>query len=401
DRACPGHEPLAVAAIINLFGMTDLDAFDHDATAGGRPWVQHWLARDPTISPVLAYPIHYVRSQLPPILTIHGDADRLVPFAQAAAMDEALRRAGAEHTLVRIAGGEHGTYWFRRGAGADQEAVAIKEFLVRHRLMPSSQVDVAQRVERGPQLAIQRQSVGKGECVVVAPLKGGAETAFGGDEECDRRTLPASTFKIPHALIALQTGVVTETTVMKWDGAPKDFKSWERDHTLASAIQSSVLWFFQRAAVAIGRERELQHLRAFRYGSQTFPGEVDRFWLNGDLAISPREQVTFLKRMFSHDLPIEARHINTVKTAMTMPPWKLSNAAGLHDFPLAWPAGTAARMKTGNGTVNGERVSWVIGQLETDGRQYVFASRVTSKTRTLESTAGADLALRILNTMVP
>ena len=41
-------------------------------------------------------------------------------------------------------------------------------------------------------------AVGAGECVVIAPLAG-PETAFGGDD-CSHRTLPASTFKIPHAL---------------------------------------------------------------------------------------------------------------------------------------------------------------------------------------------------------
>jgi beta-lactamase class D len=78
-------------------------------------------------------------------------------------------------------------------------------------------------------------SVGAGECFVLAPLDGAA-TVLGGPE-CDRRTLPASTFKIPHALIALQTGVLTERTVMKWDGAKKDFPAWERDHSLDSAIK--------------------------------------------------------------------------------------------------------------------------------------------------------------------
>jgi beta-lactamase class D len=239
-----------------------------------------------------------------------------------------------------------------------------------------------------------------GECVVVAAVEGSMERAFGGDE-CDRRTLPASTFKVPHALIALDTGVVTETTTMKWDGAKQDFPAWERDHTLESAIRSSVVWFFQRAARAIGRDRELQHLRAFGYGSQTFSREVDMFWLNGDLTISPREQVAFLKRMFSYDLPIDRRHVDTVTAAMTMPAGRLSNAAGVHPFPLRWPADTTARLKTGNGTVSGERTSWVVGELESRGAAYVFASRVRSATRTLDTTAGADLAVRVLNTIVP
>jgi len=237
-----------------------------------------------------------------------------------------------------------------------------------------------------------------GTCVIVAPLGGGAERTIGG-EECDRRTLPASTFKIPHALIALDTGVVTPMTVMKWDGMEQDFKSWERDHTLDSAIKSSVVWFFQRAARAIGRERELEHLRAFDYGSRTFNGAVDVFWLNGDLTISPRQQLSFLERMFRYELPIDRRHVDTVKAAMTMPRGKVSNASGVHDFALQWP-GAIARLKTGNGTVNGERVSWLVGEIESGGRAYVFASRVRSSTGAL-GTSGADAALRVLNTMTP
>jgi beta-lactamase class D len=242
-------------------------------------------------------------------------------------------------------------------------------------------------------------SVSTGECVILAPLDGSPETVAGGDE-CDRRTLPASTFKIPHALIALDTGVVTERTTMKWDGTRQDFPAWERDHTLDSAIKSSVVWFFQRAARSIGRDRELEHLRRFAYGSQTFAKEVDRFWLNGDLTISPREQIAFLKRMYSYQLPVARAHVDTVIAAMTMPPGKLSNAAGMHEFALRWP-NPIVRAKTGNGTVNGERASWVIGEIESEGRQFVFASRVRSSTRTLETTAGADLALRVLNAAAP
>jgi beta-lactamase class D len=249
-------------------------------------------------------------------------------------------------------------------------------------------------------LAAPPPAVAAGECVVIAPLGGGVETSFGG-EECDRRTLPASTFKIPHALIALDAGVVTDRTVMKWDGRKKDFPAWERDHTLDSAIKSSVVWFFQEAARSVGRERELQHLRAFGYGSQAFSREVDAFWLNGDLTISPREQVAFLTRMYAYDLPIDKRHIDTVKAAMTMAPGTIENALGVHEFPLKWPAGTVARLKTGNGTVAGERASWVVGEIESAGRAYVFASRVRSATRPLENTAGVDLAVRVLNTMAP
>jgi beta-lactamase class D len=246
--------------------------------------------------------------------------------------------------------------------------------------------------------ALSPVQVGAGECVVVAPLNG-AETIVGGDD-CRQRTLPASTFKIPHALVALQTHVVTDKTVVKWDGTKKDLPAWERDHTLESAIKNSVVWVFQRFAAAIGRDRELEYLRAFRYGSATFEHDVTNFWLNGDLQISPVEQIAFLRRMFSYDLPIDRAHIDTVKADLTMPRGKFVNAFGVHDFALRWPADTIVRVKSGNGTVNGEHVSWLVGALETGGRQYVFASRARSK-GPLQTSAGGDLALRVLNAIDP
>ena len=117
-------------------------------------------------------------------------------------------------------------------------------------------------------------SVGPGECFILAPLSGATETVAGG-AECARRTLPASTFKIPHALVALETGVIAADTVMKWDGSPQNNARWQQDYSLDGAIKWSVVWFFQRAARAIGREREMTYLRAFSYGSQTFTREVD------------------------------------------------------------------------------------------------------------------------------
>lgn len=85
-------------------------------------------------------------------------------------------------------------------------------------------------------------TVGPGECVVFAPL-GGQAQVIGGDE-CGRRTLPASTFKVPHALVALETGVVTEKTVIKWDGTRRDYPVWNRDQTLDSAVKMSAVWVF-------------------------------------------------------------------------------------------------------------------------------------------------------------
>ena len=58
--------------------------------------------------------------------------------------------------------------------------------------------------------------------------------------------VPASTFKILHALIALETGVVPDTTaIIPWDGVDRGWERWNQDHTLGSAFQFSAVWVFQ------------------------------------------------------------------------------------------------------------------------------------------------------------
>ena len=53
--------------------------------------------------------------------------------------------------------------------------------------------------------------------------------------------LPASTFKIPNSVIALETGVVgdPDKDVFQWDGVTRSIEAWNRDHTLRSAIAAS------------------------------------------------------------------------------------------------------------------------------------------------------------------
>jgi len=102
-------------------------------------------------------------------------------------------------------------------------------------------------------------------------------------EACAQATVPASTFKVPHALIALQTGVVTDPAAeVAWDGTPQWNPAWERPHSLASAIRDSTVWFFQRTAKAIGRERMQSFLTALGYGNADVSGELTTFWLDDE-----------------------------------------------------------------------------------------------------------------------
>jgi acetyl esterase/lipase len=57
---------------------------------------------------VAASPITYVSADDPPVLLMHGDADRTVPFHQSELMEAALRKVNVPVKLIRIEGGDHG-----------------------------------------------------------------------------------------------------------------------------------------------------------------------------------------------------------------------------------------------------------------------------------------------------
>ena len=48
-----------------------------------------------------------VRAGLPPIITIHGDEDDIVPYTQAVRLHAALDNAGVPNKLVTIHGAKH------------------------------------------------------------------------------------------------------------------------------------------------------------------------------------------------------------------------------------------------------------------------------------------------------
>lgn len=135
DRQCPGNEELKVAAVVNWFGITDVnDLLDG---ANMQSYAVAWLGSQPDREEISrrVSPLQYVRAGLPPILTIHGDADNVVPYAHATRLQAALEKAGVPHQLITIPGGRHGGF-----SRADNLRIyaAIREFLTRQGLLKAT-----------------------------------------------------------------------------------------------------------------------------------------------------------------------------------------------------------------------------------------------------------------------
>ena len=196
---------------------------------------------------------------------------------------------------------------------------------------------------------------------------------------CAERLTPASTFKIPHALAALDSGVIPGPDhVFKWDGQPRSFEAWQRDHTLASAMRYSVVWYFQKIAEKLGMAREREYLKRFDYGNQDPSSGLTTFWLGQSLKISPDEQLRFLKRLYADDLPVNRSAMAIVKQILVQPRGMVINASGEHPFAAPWPNDAVVSAKTGAGTdPAGRSVRWVIGHVRRGSRAWLFVSAVT------------------------
>ena len=111
DRQCAGATPVpAVAAAINWFGVTDVnDVIDGPNRANA---AMTWLGSLPNRTEIATRvsPLTYVRKGLPPILSIHGDADRVVPYQHGVRLHEALNKVGVVNQLITIPGGGHGNF---------------------------------------------------------------------------------------------------------------------------------------------------------------------------------------------------------------------------------------------------------------------------------------------------
>ena len=123
-----------IAAIVNWYGITDLaDMLQGPNT---RSYAVSWFASLPNREELARSlsPLTYVRAGLPPVLTIHGDADPLVPYSHAVRLHEALTKAGVRNQLLTIPGGKHGGFSPGQMLHAHQ---VIREFLAQSGLTPA------------------------------------------------------------------------------------------------------------------------------------------------------------------------------------------------------------------------------------------------------------------------
>lgn len=194
---------------------------------------------------------------------------------------------------------------------------------------------------------------------------------------CKTPMSPNSTFKIPLLIMGLDKKILVDENNPKWEFKEEylteGFKSWmpiqwKEANIPSSWLKYSVVWYSQKLAPFIGKNAINDYLNKFEYGNQDFsgtPGKNDGLsnaWLDSSLKITAENQIQFLKKFVTEELPVSKQSMQLAKKILILD--QNNNKVTLHG-------------KTGAGYLK-NRIAhgWFIGWVEKGDHSYIFVSQI-------------------------
>lgn len=211
-----------------------------------------------------------------------------------------------------------------------------------------------------------------------------------GEESCRERLPACSTFKVPLAVMAFDSGALKdENQVLKWDGTKHPIESQNRDHDAKSWMKDSVVWFSQKLTPKMGVKKVRKYLDGFDYGNKDMKGGLTQAWLvrpsdkGPALKINAYEQIEFMKKLWTDALPASKRAMRLTRDIT---------------FLETSPKGFRLSGKTGSNFYDHERkirLGWFISHLERDGEEYLTATVFRDPGPTEDSAYGGAVAKQL------
>ncbi|MCH6268833.1 BlaR1 family beta-lactam sensor/signal transducer [Neobacillus citreus] len=202
-------------------------------------------------------------------------------------------------------------------------------------------------------------------------------------EMSEQRVSPDSTYKIYSALFALESNVISPNNNNQvWDGEIYPFPEWNQNQNLATALSRSVNWYFQNTDREVGRKPLQDYFHKIKYGNEDLSGNLDSYWMESSLKISPIEQVQLLSQLEENQWGFKAENIKAVQKALLIDEQKNGQLYG----------------KTGTGMVNGKNVNgWFIGFVDKGEDRFYFAINIQDKDGLAQGSKAAEIAKQILH----
>ncbi len=224
-------------------------------------------------------------------------------------------------------------------------------------------------------------------CTLVADAATGAVLLEEGD--CQARVTPASTFKLPLAVMGFDAGFLRDAghPVLAYHVGDPDWGgvNWRRDTNPADWLHYSVVWYSQRITHALGAETLTAYAQSFGYGNADFSGDagfdngLDRAWIASSLQVSPVEQVRFLRALVLGTLPVRADAMARTRAIVETRQaggWRVHGKTG-----AAFPRRADRSFDYARGW------GWYVGWAEKDGQTRIFA-RLTQAHERMKGSPG-------------
>lgn len=214
----------------------------------------------------------------------------------------------------------------------------------------------------------------KNICTMVADAATGIVLLEQGD--CRTRVTPASTFKIPLAIMGYDAGILSDANapVLPFEPGYADWggDEWTQPTDPTRWMKYSVVWFSQQITAALGAERLADYANLFGYGNADFAGDpgknnaLERAWISSSLKVAPLEQVAFMRHLYNRTLPVQPHAIDMtlaiVESWQTDGGWTVSGKTG-----SAYPRRADGSFDRAAGW------GWFTGWAQHEGRTLVFA----------------------------
>lgn len=215
-----------------------------------------------------------------------------------------------------------------------------------------------------------------------------------GKEKCEKQVSPLSTFKIISALAGLENNVLeNQTSTMEYSGVKYPIDTWNSNLTLKEAFETSCVWYFRQVVDMVGQENIHAMLKEIQYGNcdisewngsetNSLP-ELNGFWLESSLEISPKQQVVTLNYIFGSENNFSTDNLEELKNIMYIAELDNGSLYG----------------KTGSGT---DGKAWFVGYIEKSDNKIYFAIYLDDmqNREVVSGNKAKEIAISILNSEV-
>lgn len=211
-------------------------------------------------------------------------------------------------------------------------------------------------------------------CFLLYNLKSEKFEKVIGDERCRRQFPACSTFKVPLAVMAFDSGLLKdENSTYKWNGVVDTREEVNRDHSAKTWMSQSVVWYSQRITPKLGKTKVQKYLNSFEYGNRDLSAGLQTAWLISPaspgpaLKISAFEQIDFMKKLWTDKLPASKRSMQLARDLTYLE--TSSRGAKLHG-------------KTGSNFYDADRkvhLGWFIAHIQSGEKEYLTVVNLSDR----------------------